>query len=241
MPAVRRLAALVVLAGLLASGCGRGEEATTTTVDTRQADAAEFAVSAQRALDGTRFESLGDGLVAGLVLEACDQLGESSDPDAAVVEVVDRIDAPEGEPIDDEIMAVVLAEGALAVCPEAVDAAAVRAFRDAPPEEQFLVSIAAVAPVLEFEVTDTDLIDAGRIVCSVLDGGGTPEEAVVAEFEALFDVEASNVDEIAAGELGEREGLLAGGVLGAAASFLCPQHRDGVTAYLERLAEENAE
>ena len=77
-------------------------------------------------------------------------------------------------------------------------------------------------------------------MCSVLDEGGSPEAAVVAEFAELFGITGLSVDEIAAGEAGEREGLLAGGVLGAAASYLCPQHRDAVPAYLEALAEENA-
>jgi len=90
------------------------------------------------------------------------------------------------------------------------------------------------------ELTADDLVAAGEIVCAVLDAGGSPDEAVVAEFSELFGISGISVDDIASGEAGEREGLLAGGVLGGAASFLCPQHRDAVMAYLEALAEENA-
>ena len=77
-------------------------------------------------------------------------------------------------------------------------------------------------------------------MCSVLDVGGSFEEAVVAEFAELFGTTGASVDDISSGQLGEREGLLAGGVLASAASFLCPGQFAAVTAYLEALAEENS-
>ncbi|MCJ7726690.1 MAG: hypothetical protein MUP76_09930 [Acidimicrobiia bacterium] len=234
-----RIATLLAIAMAVAA-CG-GTAVVETTADPAAETAAEFAFSARRALEGTRFESLGDDAVAGLVMALCEDLAASSDPDAEVVAFVGRIDAPEGDEVDDRIMGVVLAEGALAVCPEAVDAASRRAWDAAAPEERYLVVVEAVAPELDVEQTGDDLVAAGRLVCEVLDGGGSPEEAVLAEFSLLFGIDGVSIEEIAAGEAGEREGLLAGGVLGGAASFLCPQHRDTVTAYLEALARANSE
>ena len=235
MPAVAMLTG-----AMLTVGCGGTGAAVDTTVDTSAETAAEFAFSARRALEGTRFATLDDGAVADLVLGLCVEMETSSDPDAQVTAFVGRIDAPPGEAVDDRIMGIVLAEGVLAVCPEAVDGASRRAWDAAEPEERFLVVVESVAPELDVEQTGADLIAAGRLVCDVLDGGGSPAEAVLAEFSQLFEIDGLTIEEIAAGEAGEREGLLAGAVLGGAASFLCPQHRESVTAYLEALAEANS-
>ncbi|MBU1492632.1 MAG: DUF732 domain-containing protein [Actinomycetota bacterium] len=232
---VARLAAAVVLV----AACGDAA-APETTADPMVASASDYAFSARRAIEGTRFEGLGDDEVAALVIELCDDLAASSDPDAEVLAFLEGVDAPPGEAVDDRIMAVVLAEGALTVCPAAVDAAAARAWEVADPEVRYLAAVAAVAPELDEDLTGDDLVAAGRAVCSVLDGGGSPEEAVVAEFAELFGISGVSMDEIASGAAGEREGMLVGGVLGGAASFLCPRHRDAVAAYLEVLAEENA-
>jgi len=231
--------ALLVALAVFAAACG-GAEPAETTVDPRVEAAADFAFSARRAIEGTRFDGLGDGEVASLVIELCDDLSTSSDPDAEVMAFIEGVAAPPGEEIDDQIMGIVLAEGAIAVCPDAVDAASLRAWEAAPPEVRYLTAVEAVAPELDVELTADDLVAAGEIVCAVLDAGGSPDEAVVAEFSELFGISGISVDDIASGEAGEREGLLAGGVLGGAASFLCPQHRDAVMAYLEALAEENA-
>ena len=80
--------ALVVAALVTFSACGG--ESTGTTVDQGLDPAIEYAVSAQRALDGTRFADLGDAVVAGLVVEVCDAMGESADPDATVTGVLER-------------------------------------------------------------------------------------------------------------------------------------------------------
>ena len=230
---------LVAVATFLAA-CG-GAGVVETTGDPQVESAAEFAFSARRALEDTRFAGLGDDDVASLVIELCEDLSTSSDPDAEVMAFLGGVVAPPGEEVDDQIMAIVLAEGALAVCPETVDAASMRAWEAADPEVRFLIAVEAVAPELDVEITGDALVVAGEVVCAVLDGGGSPEEAVVAEFSVLFGISGVSVDDIASGEAGEREGLLAGGVLGGAASFLCPEHRDAVMAYLEVLAEENAE
>ena len=234
-----RMRSLVIALGVAMAACGGGEAAVTTT-DARIALVDEFTASARRAIEGTRFEGLSDAAVGILVIEACDAVAASSDPDAAVVALVADIDGPTGPAVDDEIMAVVLAQGALAACPDTVDAANLRAWEAADPEVRFLTAVLSVAPVLDVALGDDELIAAGETVCSVLDAGGSPEEAVVAEFTELFGTTGVSVDDIASGEVGEREGLLAGGVLASAASFLCPEHFVAVTAYLEALAEENS-
>jgi len=236
---VRIRTALVAVALMVVSACG-GEPVATTVVDERLDTAIEFAVSAQRALDGTRFADLGDAAVAGLVLDVCDAMADSADPDATVTVVLDGIEAGEGAEVDDEIMEIVLAEGALVVCPADVGAAELRAWEAAAPEDRYLAAVAAVAPVIEEGFTGEDLLAAGRGVCAVLDGGGTPEQAVLEEFAQMFGVTGVSIDEIAAGVVGEREGLLAGGVLGAASSILCPEHREVVTTFLEDLADQNS-
>jgi len=236
---VRVGTALIAAVLLVVSACEGGPVAT-TVVDERLDPAIEFAVSAQRALDGTRFAGLGDAVVAGLVLDVCDAMTGSADPDATVMEVLNGIEASEGSEVDDEIMAIVLAEGALTVCPAEVGAAELRAWEAADPEDRYLAAVAAVAPVIEEGFTGDDLLAAGRGVCAVLDAGGTPEQAVLEEFDQMFGITGVSIDEIAAGVVGEREGLLAGGVLGAASSILCPEHREVVTTFLEDMADRNS-
>ena len=237
---MRRRIALLAAGAVLAAGCGdAGSALTTVAADPADEAALDFAISARRAVEGTRFEALTDRELADLVLAVCDDLGDSSDPDGDVMAFVAGLDAPAGPEVDDQIMGVVLAEGALAACAEVVQEASRRAWEASSPEDKFLASVQAVAPELDVDPAAADLLEAGTVVCDVLDGGGTPADAVVAEFAALFGVTGVTVEEIAAGQAGEREGLLAGGVLGGAASFLCPRHRDAVLSYLEGLAEES--
>jgi len=230
----------IVLAMLAITACSSAEPAA-TTIDPSTAAAEEFAFSARRALEATRWEGFEDDAVARMLIELCDDLSNSSDLDESVMAYVGQVDAPPGEAVDDQILAVVLAEGVVAVCPDVVTDAGVRAWEAADPEERYLVAVQAVAPQLDVELTGDDLVAAGAIVCEVLDAGGAPEEAVLAEFFYLFGISGVSIDDIASGEAGEREGLLAGGVLGGAASYLCPHHRDAVMSYLEDLAEANAE
>ncbi|MCB2223301.1 MAG: DUF732 domain-containing protein [Actinobacteria bacterium] len=239
---MRRLAPLLA-AAVLAASCGGGAAAPSPTAGTpTDADlAAEYARSARRAVDTTRFARVTDDEVAAMVLTVCGDLAASSDPDGVVLSAVASIDAPAGDPSDDEIMAVVLAEGAVAVCPDEVDAATMRAWEAAAPEDRFLAAVEMVAPVLEPAPTGDGLLAAGRHICEGLDAGDPIDDVVVRIFDDLFGVTGLTFEEIAAGEVGEREGLLAGGVLGSAATFLCPGHRETVTAYLEALAEEQGE
>jgi hypothetical protein len=229
VPDLRKLVALVVSA-LVVSACGGGGDAATTT-DPQRPYALEYAASARRAIEGTRFEGVGDTRLADLIVSACADLADSSDPDSTVLATVAGVDAPEGDPIDDEIFAVVVAEGVAAVCPDAVQGAVLRGEAETDPERAYLEATASAA--FGSGVGDGALLAAGTGVCAVLDGSGSPEDAVLAVISTLYGVEGAGVSELSEeGTLTEDQGILAGSVLGAASSLLCPQHRDVVATYL---------
>lgn len=229
MSVVRALAPVLVLA-LLGSGCGGGSD-TTETTDLRRAYALEYAASARRAIDGTRYEAMSDSDLADLIVATCTEMAESNDPDATVLAAAAGVDAPEGEPVDDEILVIVLAEGIAAVCPDETEAAFVRGEAEGDPEDAFM---AVARPAASGSgIDDGLLLAAGARVCSVLDDAGSPEEAILEEISLLFGVEGAGVAALSeSGALTEAQGLLAGTILGAAASLLCPAHRDLVSTYV---------
>lgn len=237
---MRRPTVLLAVLAVTAAACSSGGPAATTAAPDAAGEGAalDYALSARRAIEGTRFATLSDRDVAALVLDLCADLEDSADPDGDVIAFLAGVEAPPGEEVDDRIMAVVLAEGALAVCPAVIDAAALRAWEAAPPEDRFLAGVESVAPELDDGPSPDVLLAAGAAVCEVLNAGGGPDGAVAAEFAVLFGVEGVDAGEITSGAAGEREALLAGAVLGSAASFLCPTHRETVLSYLEGLAEE---
>jgi hypothetical protein len=229
---LRTAAAVLVLT---AAACGGGEAATTAVFDPSDAYAVEYAGSAQRALEGTRFAELGIRRLADVILGTCDDLSTASDPDAAVLASLAAIEAPAGQPVDDEIMAVVLAEGVAATCPDAVQEAAQRAFDASDPVQQFLAAVDAGTDD-RTGIGDEVLLAGGSVVCGVLEEGGTPEAAVLAEVEVLFGIVGTGVAELSEGEvLDVGEALLAGSVLAAAAGILCPEHGAVLNEYLETL------
>ena len=225
------LAGLLV-AAVMAGGCA--PEPPGPAPDARRGAAVEFAVSARRALEGTRFDSLSDAGVADLVLGVCDAVEGSSPVEASLRAIVADVEAPAGDPVDDEIMAVVLAEGALAVCPGAMASADRRSWESAAAEEQFLGVVSVRVPVTDGAVTEAELLEAGWTVCRVLDREGTVEDAVTAVMDLLF-----GPAEPGPGEPGEREWMLAGSVLAAAASTLCPGHLEAVVSFVEELAGQD--
>lgn len=220
---------LLALASVTAS-CA-GDEPPVVTASPRAAHALDYAASARRAILGTRFEVLADRDVADLIVGVCEDLESSRDPDATVLGAVASVEVPAGEPVDDEIFTIVVAEGVASVCPDEVQAASLRGEALTDPEGAFL---AAAGPAAEGSgVGRAGLLAAGTEVCDVLGAGGSPEDAVLAEIALLFGVVGSSwADLSASGALGEHQALLAGTVLGAASSLLCPQHRDAVATYL---------
>ena len=226
------MTAVVLALAAAVAACGGAAPATTTSP--QRPYALEYAESARRAIEGTRFEALSHRALADLIVEACAGMETSDDPDATVLEAAGGVQAPEGEPIDDEIFAIVIAEGVAAVCPDEVQGAFQRGEAQTDPEGAFRAATSTAA--FGSGVGDGGLLAAGAEVCAVLDAGGTPEEAVLAEISLIFDLEADSVAELSnEGSLSEAQGVLAGTVLGAASSLLCPEHRDLVAGYLAGL------
>ena len=235
---MRRLAALLVLPVVLLAACG-GAGITTTAdpgADLLEGRALDYAFAARRALAGTRFEALGDEWLGDLILELCRGLPEAADPEALVAGALESVPAPAGDPGDDVILLEVVAAGLAEVCRGAVLGAATTA-----PEDATGAFVGAALPEIEAvglgdRIGPSELIAAGTALCAVLDGGGTPEAAVLAEIAVLFGVTGDSVAGLSeSGALSETEGLAAGGVLAAAAAFLCPEHRLTIQGYLADL------
>ena len=84
---MNRVAALV----MLLAACGGGTATTTTAADPRRAAAEEFAVSAGRALEGTRFAGMTPEALAGMLGDLCAGSGSVvAAIDAAVVGAAPR-------------------------------------------------------------------------------------------------------------------------------------------------------
>jgi hypothetical protein len=222
-----RLVAVLLAAITVSSACG---SAASTTTDPRTIAAQDYAFSARRALDGTRFAELGDPWLVDLLLGVCDDLTAGVNPDSRIAAAA--TDAASNRPGDDGILTVVIGEGIDALCPGAAGSAAGNVVAD------YLALAQEAAAQLGIDMTDDRLLQGGTAMCLVIEAGGTADEAIIAELEALFGISGSTVSEISeSGALGEAEGLLAGSVLGAAAGLLCPEHRAVVDAYLGLLGE----
>lgn len=218
---MRRLAALA----LVVAACG-GATATPTTTDPGAEAALEFAISAGRALEGTRFSALSVEEVADLVMELCAQGGSLlAEVDRTVASIV--AGAADGDPGDDAILAEVLTAGVAEVCPERAAADLSAAFLAA-------VQVAVEAGV-GAEVDATDLLNAGLSSCLTLDQGA-PGDALVTIAAGLFAVEADEAA-LLAGAITTEQGVTAGAVLAAAVSFFCPEHTARVQEYLSEMGQ----
>lgn len=213
---MKRVAALA----LVVAACG-GTTATPTTTDPRAAAALEFAVSAGRALEGTRFSALSVEEVADLVMGLCGRPGSlPTDVERTVASISSG--AADGDPGDDAIFAEVLTAGVAEVCPQRVAADLSAAFL-----ASVQVAVEAGAGV---EIAATEALNAGLSSCLTLDRG-TPGDALVTIAAGLFAVEADEA-ELLAGAITTEQGVTAGAVLAAAVSFFCPEHTARVQEYL---------
>jgi hypothetical protein len=217
---MRQLGALA----LVLAACG-GSAAPATTTDPRADGAREFAFSAGRALEGTRFAAMSSGDLADLVMGLCAESGSViADIEAAVAAT-----GAAGDRGDDAILAEVLTAGVVEVCPE-------RAAADI--SAAFLASVGlAVETGAGVEVGDSDALNAGLSACLTLDQG-TPEDAIVTIAAGLFHVEAT-AEELFAGAITTGEGVTVGAVLAAAVSFLCPEHAARVQEYLGSITADS--
>lgn len=211
---MRRLGATLTL---VVVACGSTATPTTTT-DPRSFAAREFAVSAGRALEGTRYASLTSEGLATLVVELCAGTGSLLADVGALVTSASASATP-GDPGDDVILTEVLTVGAADVCPERAAGDLAAAFLAA-------VRLAAgTAPV-----NDAEAMNAGLSSCATLDQG-TPADAVEVVAAGLFGVEATE-EELLAGAITIEGAATVGAVIAAAVTFLCPEHVERVEQYL---------
>ncbi len=218
VPIVRRLVVAVIVIG----ACG-GAAPAATTADPRVGAATEYAVTADRALAGTRFDDLVAGDLAAVIVGLCSGRGV---PAEVVVGAIAALDLPSGPPGDDAIFSEVVLTGMATVCPERFESGGTTAY---------LVAVAAAVAAAEGEpIDDSAFLAAGLAACDALDAGD-PGDALVAVAAIGFGTEAT-LDEILAGALRDRESVTAGAILTAAAAHLCPQHRERVAEFIGGLA-----
>jgi hypothetical protein len=237
---VKRAAVLSLAAAVAAFGCS----APAPPADgADRLAAAEYARTARRALETTRFGALGDGWLVDLVIEACEALRPSAGGDAAVLEVVDAAAAgvvpPAGAPApgdaaEDRILLEVVATGMATVCPEEVIAATT--VPAAGPEDRYLLVVGTAADEAGMAPGSGLLLDSGRAVCRAMGSGAGPEGGVLAAAAALFGVEAAGLGELEADpRVGVAGGRVLGTLLASAAAYLCPEHGEEVAAYVAGL------
>lgn len=216
---MRRVAALV----LLVASCG-GSGTPVTTGDPRTPAAIQYAASADRALDGTRFSELPPATVAEVIVALCAGAGSVLvDVDAAVA----AVDVPPGGAGDDSILREVLLTGVGSICPERVAADLTAAY---------LAAVAAtVASGGGVIIDDSLAVGVGLAACEALDAG-TPEDALVTVAAGGLGIEAT-AGELLAGALDASQGITAGAVLASAATYLCPEHGDRVQEFIADLAD----
>ena len=213
------------MALLVVAGCGGASPA--ETADAEQRAAVDYAESALRAIEGTRFEPLGVGWIADEVVAACADLLAGGAASEVFATIIADAEVPEADAIDDAIAAVVLSEGVAAVCPSVSPTDG----RRTDPVTDYLTATVPIVVAAGFgeRFDGGTLVGAANEVCTALDAGTPPGDVVEALLESLFGGAS------APGSLGEAEGLVAGAVLGGAAAIVCPRHETLVATYIATL------
>jgi hypothetical protein len=207
---------------LVALGACSGGGGTTTTTDPLIPSAIEFAHSADRALDGTRFSTVETVDLAAAIVALCRGVG---DPAIALPAAIAGLDAPAGDAGDDVILAEVLLTGIAAVCPE----------RSGDATAAYVTEVTAAASSTGGAVIgESTALSAGLAACDALDAGD-PEDALVAIAAVGFGVEAS-LEQLLGGALSESEAVTVGAILSASAAHLCPEHEARVAEFVNDLA-----
>ena len=218
VPALSRKLAVLLVA---LSACS-GDGGTTTTTDPFTPTAIDFARSADRALDGTRFATVETEDLAATIVALCRGVG---DPALALPAAIAGLDAPAGDAGDELIVGEVLLTGVAAVCPErSGDAAAA-----------YLAEVTgAVGSAGGAVIAESAALAAGLAACDALDAG-EPGDAVVAIAAVGFGIEAS-LEQLLGGALGESAAVTVGAILSSAAAHLCPEHESRVAEFVNDLA-----
>jgi len=215
--------ARAIAALLLLSACGGGADpsSTVTAAASLESPAEAFAVSAQRALDGTAFEVPGAELIADLVIGLCRGLGVGAIP--ATVDDLDSAASPE----DRAILVEVLTVGMVQVCP------------DRAPVDLTSFYVGAVRSAVQgggvlSAFDEGDVIRAAPVACEVLRSGTGVEAALLAVIDSLFGIEAESLDGLS-GLVAADQGLVLGAVLASATALLCPEYASDVDAFMGSL------
>ncbi len=234
---MRRRAAVLVAIAVVLSGCSAAA-APTTTEDLTQAFAVEYAASARRALEGTRFAGEGDVWLVALVVDACDRLEPGADGDAvltaAIAEAAGQV--PPGSGPDDRILTEVVLAGVAASCRSRVLAATTTTIPVPDPNDGYLLVVGPVADEAGIFVHPDVLLEAGRGVCTMLADGEGPGQAVLFAAEVLLGVRVADLTELEEADgVFASDGLVLGSVLAAASTHFCPEFADSVTAYITEI------
>jgi len=218
---MRRLTAVLALA-VAAAACS-GDAAPVTTVDptSREAAAAEYAVSALRALDGTDAAGMTAADVSDLVLEACDRVDGGATAAAAATEVA----APTADPA---LLGEVVEVGVGLVCPDEPPTAI-----DLIVQYEASVNLALASAGIPLPEDAVGVLQAGPVTCDAFFTGGSAEQALLAAAGTLFDVPAASFDDLRS--LTREEGILLGAVVASATAILCPEHDAAMREYLAGL------
>ena len=214
---------VIVMLLLMTAACtdGAGSSSTVTAVSLLDRSAAEFAASAERALEETAFEVVGSGTVADLVIGLCEGLGIGAVP--AMIDGL-GIDAPPG---DREIVTEVLTVGMAQVCPDRASVDLTGFYLDA-----VRGTVNTTGALGAFD--EGDVVRAGPIVCEILESGAGVEAALLATVVGLFGTEAGSMDQLA-GLIDADQGVVSGAVLASATALLCPEHAGEVETFMESL------
>ena len=200
--------------------CG-GAATPTTTTDALRSPALAFALDADRALDGTRFEDVPAGDLADAIVALCTS-------DTTLGEAIGGLGAPPTDAGGVEIAREVLVEAMEQVCPaRSGDSAAVDAFLASARS-----AIASAGVSLTFD--DELLAVAGTSACATLDAGLGATDAVLVAAASLYGVEVGDLaalDPLISGD----QGVALGAVVASAATFLCPDHRPAVLEFVASL------
>ncbi len=219
----RFIVARAIVTLLLLSACGGGADplSTVATVESLEGAAATFAVSAQRALDGTTFEDLGPVVIADLVTGLCRGLGMG-----AIPATIDGLEVG-GSVENREILVEVLTVGMAQVCPDRAPIDLTSFYLDA-----VRVAVQDGGALSAFD--EGDVIRAGPVACETLRSDAGVEAALLEVIGKLFGVEAETLDGLTGVVTGD-QALVSGAVLASATALLCPEYAGDVDAFMRSL------